>query len=380
MKNAVIALLSLALCFFVLQSLGAFRFGSGLDRNYRDHFVERRIRGVERAPCWVLTIGDLREEPISRGVLEGVRCAVDLINAAGGVLGRPLRLEVAATGADMESHRRLVQSFCDLPEAAVYFGPTHTSSVPAVRALSRFQGLPCIAPMTPADPLLAPLSPDNYVSLYPPLSLWADTLARALAVREPDKVLLVSPDEGSYGRLFADACERSLRHSLPQAEIFRFNYAAPLDDEELRYFVQLYDENRGLDAIVFAGEADDFLACARTQRALKLRLPVYGSDLLDLPDEKKRWQSLPFPLFVPHCELTPPSPAFVAACTALTGSAPTVWNMLGAQAVLLTARALNDDGGYHPDRLAARMRELVDEHWRAHPPSIRLISFGADAE
>ena len=54
--------------------------------------------------------------------------------------------------------------------------------------------------------------------------------------------------------------------------------------------------------------------------------------------------------------------------------------MLGAQAVLLTAEALNDDGGYHPDRLAARMRALVDELWRAHPPSIRLLSFGADAE
>ena len=144
--------------------------------------------------------------------------------------------------------------------------------------------------------------------------------------------------------------------------------------------MQLYDENRGLDAIVFAGDADDFLACARTQRALNLRLPVYGSDLLDLPGGKEFRQDLPFPLFVPHCELTPPSPEFVAACTALTGSAPTVWNMLGAQAVLLTAEALNDDGGYHPDRLAARMRALVDELWRAHPPSIRLLSFGADAE
>ena len=381
MKNAVIAALSLALGFLLLQSLGAFQFGSGIDRNHRSHFVDRRTSAVERSDCWLLTTGVLKDDPISCGVLEGITCAVEMLNAAGGVLNKPFRLETADVDRTPKSHLRTVQAFCDRIDAAVYYGPTHTRSVPGVRALSQFQGLPCIAPMTPYDPSWAELSPDNYVSLYPPLHLWTDKLAQALASQNAvDKVLIVSPEDGSYGWLFANDCERSIRQALPHAEVFRYTYTAPLDDEELRHFIQLYDENRGLDAIVFTGEADDMLICARVQNTMNITLPVYGSDMLDIPDKEHDWQSLPFPLIIPRCDMNAPSPNFNQTFSTFSGHAPTVWNMLGAHAVFMTAQALRENQGYHPDSLVQSIRALTTRLWIDHPPFIHLVSFNTDKE
>ena len=375
MKNAVIALLSLFLIFFILQSLGAFHYGSGIDRNHRAHFVNKRVDAVENAPHWLLGTSHLEGNPISEGVLAGMRCAVDMLNARGGELGKPFRLEVRAVDTDQESHRQAVQFFCDIPHAAAWLGPTHTRSVPSVRALSQFQGLPCISSLTPSDPLWPRLKPDNHVSLYPSLALWGSSIADALAQSEHRKILLISPDQGSYGWLFANACEQEIRTRLPQTEVFRFNYTAPLASEEVRQALLLYTENRGLDAIVFAGEVDDVLVCARTIRQMRLRLPIYGSDLLDIPDMAAMPADARLPLFVPSCTLPVPSEDFLRAWHDAHGnSPPSIWNILGAQAVLLTARAIREEQGYHPDRLVERVRGLVTRLWREQPPEVRISS------
>ncbi len=378
MKNAIIAVLSFALCFFVLYSLGAFHYGSGIDRNHRAHFVSRRVADVEQAEHWLLGLSLVKDNAISKDVLQGMQCAVDMRNATGGVLNKPFLLETGELGAGQESHRRVVQRFCNLPTAVVY-GPPSTLGVPSDRALSQFQGLPCISPMTPSDSFWPALSPDTYISLYPPLELWANSITEAIARCSPSKILLLGTNEGSYGWLYLNSCEQELRHRLPVAEIFRHNYTPPLKGDELRYVLHLYNENRGLDAIVFSGDARDLLTFDLIQRGLKLRIPVYGSDLLDVEAMKDDWLRLSFPLFVPHCEIATPSAAFSRTYVERFGRHPSVWSILGAQSVFLTAQALEANQGYHPDRLVETVRLLVERLWRESPPVIRLDLFNPDA-
>lgn len=377
MKNAIIAVLSILLIFFVLQSLGAFQYGPAIDRNYRDHFVRERVDAVTDAPEWVAAVTHIKDYALSEDALLGMRCAVEMINAEGGVLGKPFRLEVGATGLSLEDHRRAVQSFCAAPSTAFYFGPFQTEYVPSVRALTQYQGLPCIAPMTVSDPLWEKLEPDNYLSLYPPLRLWAEALAEDMISRGYDKILIISPSSGTYGWIYASAVESAIRLKNPHAEIFRINYESPVTESGLLRSLLIYEENRDIDAVVFAGQFDELLVYDAVTRRARRRTPVYGDDVLDFSGIAEQSARLGFPLFVPECRLAPPSPDFVAAYRERTGKDPSIWSVLGARAIFFAAEALRRNGAYHPDRLIETMRALEEEQRRASGAHIALRRYNA---
>lgn len=403
MKNAIIALLSLALVFFIVRSLGGFDYGSGVDSNHRTHFVEKRVKAVEKSPAWVFAAGYDAADPLASGCAEGMKFAVDMLNGRGGVLGRPVRLVTEGSVGDRVSQRLAVQKACDDMATAVYFGPSETHSVPSVRALSQFQGLPCVSVMTPTDPRWPRLEADNFVTFFPSLSLLASVVGRDVARQGHRKVLVVSPETGTYGWLFANAVESDVRDRVPGVEVFRFNYQGVLTREALLRALDLYNENRGVEAVVYTGELDGLLVLDALQRGMGTAIPVYGSDLLAIADQKLEtverlqepelagsvpvreagarafvrdlYRRLAFSLFVPEFEPVAEYPDFASLWREKKGRGPDVWEILGASAVLTTARALESLPSYHPDRLVEAVRGELASLRAQRPPMAGLTEY-----
>ncbi len=370
MKNAIIVALSAALIFFVLQSLEVFEAGSLVDRNHRSHFLHERTKAVARHSEWLFGVMHDELTPQSGEALAGMRFAAAIVNAQGGLCGRPVRLDVHTVSPGLEAMRRTMQHFCDTKAMAAAFGPPHTASVPSLRALGQFQALPLISPVSQPDPMLPTLEPDTYVSLYPPLTLWANALVRHLRSRAFTRILLLGhADTDGYGWLYANVCEQEIRRQLPQAEVFRFNYSPPLGEIALQNVVDLYTENRGIDAIVFSGDKKDLLMLDTVWNRRGLNIPVYGNDYLHgalLP-------ALSFPLFLPYVSLFEPEQDFWRQWHGSEHTEPTFWNWLGAQTIFLTCRAIAqeaDGKGYHPDRLAQNVASAVTQLWQTVHPAV----------
>lgn len=379
MKNAIIAALSLALVFFVLQSLGVFEAGSLVDRNYRSHFLKERTKAVNKAKQWHFAVLADDLIPQSTEAVEGLLFATEVMNSQGGLLGKKIVLDVRTTGSGLEEQRRTIQTFCDNFATAAVFGPPHTAAVPSLRALSQFHALPLISPMSQPDPLMPVLDHDPYVSLYPRLTLWTESLAWHLKHNGYKRILLIGHDDtASYAWIYANACDSAIRHTLPEAEIFRFNYTPPLNEDELQHFVELYAENRGLDAVVLAGSIQDILTTDRLWQKLNLHFPVYGSDLLhgaDIPP-------LSFPLSLPACTLSGTDQEFEQQWHARNpeAGAPSIWTWLGASSLRLLCQAIEERGSYDADAVTDRVRVLVNELWRSVHPVVSFREMSAEPD
>ncbi len=379
MKNAIVATLSLALIFFMLHSFGAFDAGELVDRNYRGHFARERERHVAKSKNWLFGYTFVVGSDISEATVMGIHFAADQLNEKGGVLGRPVRLEGRATEREPQAQTRAVQHFCDNFSAAVYFGPAYTAGVPAVRALSQFQGLPLVSPLTLQDPLLPKLEPENYVPLLPHVSFWTNAIVAAVKKLDPKRVLVVAPGElASYGEFFANAFEHTARRELPRAEVYRYNYDVNIADSEgFRHIIDLYKENRGVDAVIYAGGRDTLPLLVEALTREGLKVPVFGSDMLFGTDENNA--PIPdFPLYIP--ELTTKSMAgdFGRAWREQKGREANYWNHIGAMAVYLTCEAIKQEGGYDTDTLPQRIRELADRFWREEAPVVFLRLVGRE--
>lgn len=355
MKNAIIGLLSLLLVFFILYALGAFRYGSGIDRNYRADFVKKRIAAVRKSPQIILKTTRVRNYNLSVEAAAGMRIAVKLLNQAGGVLGKPLRLDETEIDFTQEANRHAVQKFCEDFSAAVYLGPSLTEYVASIRALTQYQGLPCVSVMDVSHPMPESGEPRWYISLYPPLELWADAIVDDLRKHKFSQLLIVSPRGGSYGWFYASAVEQCIRQQLPASEIFRINFSSPLHGNSLIRGLNLYQENRDLEAVVFAGLFPELQTFDKVFRTTGTSIPVYGCDAVDFPEIEEASRQFHFPLIVPECHIESPGAEFVNAYRQKYGTPPSSWAMLGAQSVYLTAAALRRDGGYDPDRLIKTM-------------------------
>ena len=379
MKNAIIATLSLALIFFMLHSLGAFDAGELVDRNFRGHFAHERERQVARSKNWLFGYTFVAGNDISDATIAGMHFAADRLNEAGGVLGKPVRLEGRATRREPQAQTRTVQHFCDNFSVAAYFGPAYTAGVPAVRALSQFQGLPLISPLTLQDPFLPKLEPDNYVPLLPHVSLWANAIVDRMKDLAPKRVLVVAPGElASYGELFANACEHAVRKELPLAEVYRYNYDANIAySDGFRHIIDLYKENRGVDALIYAGSRDTLPLLVEALAGKGLRVPVFGSDMLFGADETNV-PNLDFPLYVPELETQSMLGDFGSEWREKMGEEAVYWNHIGAMAVYLTCEAMEREGRYDTDLLPARIRELVDVFWRKENPVVHVRLVGND--
>ena len=298
MKNGIIILLALICIFFLLNALGVFQFGSIIDRNHRTWYENMREKAVRKSPALKLgTAYDRTDQPAAEAI-QGVELAMEMLNREGGVLGRKLELVKRDGVTTLPQYSAAVQEFCDDPLIAAVIGPFSSGYIPAGRALTQFQGLPLISPLTVSSEKLPPLDPDNFVTFFPPLELWIEAILGDMEKKGYRNLLIISPETGTYGDIFCTALER-MSHQRPAFNrVYRLNYQLPLRRRDLLRAVRNYSGEQFSNVVFFGGTFSDFPEFAALMKELKMTLPVYGSDDLYIPQTRN--MALPFTLFLPR--------------------------------------------------------------------------------
>ncbi len=356
MKNGIIMLLALICIFFLLNALGVFQFGSIIDRNHRTWYENMREKAVRKSPALKLgTAYDRTDQPAAEAI-QGVELAMEMLNREGGVLGRKLELVKRDGVTTLPQYSAAVQEFCDDPLIAAVIGPFSSGYIPAGRALTQFQGLPLISPLTVSSEKLPPLDPDNFVTFFPPLELWIEAILGDMEKKGYRNLLIISPETGTYGDIFCTALER-MSHQRPAFNrVYRLNYQLPLRRRDLLRAVRNYSGEQFSNVVFFGGTFSDFPEFAALMKELKMTLPVYGSDDLYIPQTRN--MALPFTLFLPRAVIRKQDTPFVKEWKRRFGKEPSYHTVLGAESIFAIAKALKKDGGYAPQKLVESLREI----------------------
>lgn len=363
MKNTIITLLATALLIFLLHALGIFDFGSFIDKEYRNQYADKRAQAVNAAPTWKLAIAyDEQDRPIKDSV-RGAVLAAELINKQGGVLGRPIELIIQNNTSTLPQYNAAVQSFCKDLSVAAILGPYRSGDIPSARALTQFQGLPLVSPITVASEKLPALEPENFITFFPPLSAWVEVLLSDMEKRGFREVLLICPESGSYGDIFCTAIERASRNRLGGCHVMRINYQSPLRMHKISNTLRTYTHENGIDAIFFGGKHADYIEFGHLMNTLGISRPTYISDDAYLPGNMKTPGVQE--LLLPMVKIEDLPVEFTQAWHATHGEQPPSYHAaLNAVTVYAMAQAIQENKGYHPTLLAEKLGKLRDA--RAH--------------
>lgn len=220
---------------------------------------------------------------------KAVLMAVDEINAAGGVDGDSLRLELKDDRADKNAAIEVARALRNDPRVLAVVGhvqsgatlaaaPVYNMSADAAEADSLLEGTTPLAQVSPASSSVDVTRAGEYTFRIAPtdeqhapaLAAWARQLGRSRAA------VLYSNDD--YGRGVANNFATSFREMGGQV-VSRDPYlpsvveaAGGLEPYLARVF------RRGADALVIAGPADGALDVVRTARRMGFAGPILGGD------------------------------------------------------------------------------------------------------
>ncbi|MDL2267904.1 ABC transporter substrate-binding protein [Desulfovibrio sp. OttesenSCG-928-G15] len=358
MKNIVIAIMTVLCGYLLLHALGAFEFGSFIDREHREHHVALRTEAVHAAPEYVLgAVYDDRDWADVETV-KGIAVAVDIVNSQKS--GKPFKLITRSEAHSKPLHNTATQTFADARDTAALVGPFESVHIPATRALTQFYGLPLISPVTVASDKLPSLEPDNFVTLFPPLPLWVKAMLQHMQGRGFKKLFILSPSFGTYGDIFCTEMERIGRSHHGFTLIFRLNYQEPLRRHDIERLLRSRAGEVRFDAIFFGGSFQDLAEFSSILKDNEITLPVYGSDSLCSPEVTQSPGD--FDLYLPKALWKNENTAFTELWRQRQNSEPGYLARFGADTVFLLHKVLQNIETYDPQSVVEAMRKAVDEY------------------
>lgn len=289
---------------------------------------------------------------------DGVRCQVERINEAGGILGMQVELEIRDMKSDSSLSGTVAQELLDLGAVVLLGPPTDDTIIPmAMLAQPRGVATMSVGGTQPAFPVAAP---DNgYLVPYGDNASAAAAAEFAYENGARSVVLLKSHDVGSYSLMtpeyFAQAFER-----LGGKVLGRINYNSGLAD----YTPQI-TEIKAMDEkpdIIFGGmivpEAGVF---PRQLAAAGLDIPVYNTDGADDPGVLEiAGEASSLVKFTTHGFPDDGSPLknFYDDCEARGYTVQNIFFGLGGEAVVLVKAAIESAGSTDPAAVNAAMKEI----------------------
>ncbi len=181
----------------------------------------------------------------------GVRAAVEVVNAAGGVMGRPVEVVERDEGSDIATALAAVNTLLGDDRVDVIIGPA--SSRVALGVLGQIVGAGVLACSPVASAISLSSFPDQglFMRTMPSDALQAEAIARLVDQTGRNRVGVLHPDD-PYGRQFADAVATSLR-SLGMELTGAISYPPDADDLSDPALSVLADDP---SAVVVLGDAD----------------------------------------------------------------------------------------------------------------------------
>ena len=272
----------------------------------------------------------------------GIDLAVDEINAAGGVLGRPLRVLARDDGAEGAKAAAIAVEFVQNPAVSAVIG--HVNSGTMVAAAKIYDGaLPAVA-TTATSPDLTGISPWVFRVIASDSATGVELGRFARRLGHGRAAILYEND--SYGRGLADAFRRSF-----DGTIVSFDPIPSGDGNHEPYISFLKDRDPGL--VFVAGTEASGMAILREAKRQKLVADFLGGDgwtgVVGEPAAENAWVGAPFIA----SDTRPEAQRFVKAFRARYNMTPDGNAALAYDATKLLATIIADVG---PERDAIRER------------------------
>lgn len=218
--------------------------------------------------------------PLATSFTTPVKIAVDEMNAAGGVGGRPVRLTVADDASDVTTARTALDGLVRDARVDAVIGPSSSEIAAALMPeLADHPVVMCSGSNT-AGALSDIDSGNSYFRTAPPDRLQALAMAALLERDQRTRVAVLAPAD-AYGAPFARDLAGALRRAGVTARVTRIG---PGTDPAARVSTALGSDP---DAVVLVGFPDSMAPVVRALAAAGKgpnQFPVYGTDGLQSAD------------------------------------------------------------------------------------------------
>lgn len=293
---------------------------------------------------------------------QGLQMAVDEVNSAGGVLGRPLTVLREDDHESVNQGRRVAQRLAETDGVVAVIGHMQSYvSLPAA-AIYDFSGLVHVAP-TATDPRLTQL---GYRRLFRMTVTDRETgaqMADLAAARGYDRTAIYYI-RNHYGRGLANAFEeRAVERGVAIADRQSYDPNSVGDDRTLSDILTAW-RDLNLDAVFVAGEPRQAAAMIRAARAAGLDMPMLGGDALGTATFLNLGGAeidgtIVAAVFHPDDEREAVQ-RFSNAFRQQYGAAPDASAALAYDAVHLLAHAMQQAQSVDPARVSEALRATVD--------------------
>ena len=319
----------------------------------KDPAVERAKRA--EAARGDIVIGAAWPWEARSGILyrQGMDMAVEEINAAGGVLGRPLRIHREDDHESVNDGRLVAQRFADNPDVVAVIGHLQSYVTIPAAPIYDLSGLVLLAPAA-TDPELTGAHLKRVFRGTFTDGQAGRQLADFASARGYRSVAIYYV-RNSYGRSLANAFEerageRGVRIAARQS--YDPNAAPSAQGLE-----PVLTEWKGLefDAILLAGETPHAAVFLAEARAHGITVPILGGDALGVPDLLAAGRAAEGTVIVAAFHPDAPAPEvrrFSDAFRRRFGATPDAGAALGYDAVRVLADAIRRAGSASPERVA----------------------------
>ena len=167
--------------------------------------------------------------PMGIAMRDGIRLAAREINAAGGILGRPVVLVERDDEARPERGAQVVQELINQEKVIAGLGIVNTGVALASQRFYQQAHIPMITSVATGSIItkqfLPPQYPDNYIfRASAPDTVQAAMIVEEAVVRQRLRKLAIFHDSTNYGQLGREDLERALeRHGIRPVAVERFN-------------------------------------------------------------------------------------------------------------------------------------------------------------
>ena len=277
MKNTIIVILSLICAFLIANTIGVFDFMSLSNHDETEVYRKKREHAVHTAKTYKLVYPFNGKDLSNLAELYGYQDAIEEINQTA---EKKFELILHDDVTTIPQNSKIIQKYNDDYSVTAILAPVKSAYIPSSRALASMYSMPLISTTTFRSEKLAPLEMDTYLAFYPVLEKWIETIGNHVQENKLiDKMLIIGPEKGSFGDIFATAMERYGTANLNLDRIYRVNFNPPLKRNELvDQFKFLKDED--IDCILFTGYYDDFLAFQTIAEEYFPKAEIYGTDSL----------------------------------------------------------------------------------------------------
>lgn len=292
-----------------------------------------------------------------RTLRNGVELAIDEINAAGGVLGRRLRLKLADDERSVERGMVIAEQFVNNPAMIAVLAHLDTYVATQVAPTYMFNGMLMLSPGAMGLDLTRK-GLDKVFRTYPSEEVVATMLANHATASSYGRVVVYYSNDSS-GHDLVHVFEHQARERGVTV-VDRRSYNAMGSDHRL-VFEEWRDMHR-FDAIFLAGTLPIGAEIIRLMRQVGLKQPIFGNTGLDgnelatLGGEAAEGVVVPtvFQVEMP----TQPAQDFVRTYRKRYRVKPGASAAIGYDTVQLLAEAMRQARSAEPPRIAAALRDM----------------------